>query len=394
MLSEQQKLTFLQKTDLFTHVPTQALMQISKITQEQDYPAGHILFREGDEGDSLYLIVAGEVGILKEDTLVITLAQTGACIGEMALIEESEPRSATIKITQDTTMLRISRDDFYHAMSQDFLIARGMFRVLNAKIRADLSERFNVIRQEVARQESMRMAAEVQQSLLPSEEINHPQLVTAGYCQPADSVGGDYYDYLQLSADRFAIFLGDVMGHGYHSAMLTAMTKSGLHTQIQFDSSIPAVINAINRVAEHHIQSWIYLTCCYVIIDLANQKLEFANAGHPSMLLYRAATQEIIELESQFMPLGLLPTEENTTFYGEEVAWYPGDALVLYSDGITEAGNLAEELYGDDRLREIVLASAHLSPPEIKQAILADLEVYRQGSPMGDDVTLVVAKWL
>ena len=392
MLSEQQKLKFLRKTSLFAHVSDDALLSICKITQERDYPAGHILFHEGDEGDSLYLIAEGELEVLKDETQILTLDPSDTCVGEMALIDD-EPRSATIRALTEAKLLRITREDFYPAMARDFSIVRGMFRELNERLRRDLNVQVDAIRKEVARQESMRMAAEVQQSLLPSEEIDHPRLITAGYCQPADSVGGDYYDYIQLPGECFAIFLGDVMGHGYHSAMLTAMTKSGLHTQIEFDASIPAVINAVNRVAEHHIQTWIYLTCCCVIIDLENQKLEFANAGHPSMLLYRAATQDILELASQFMPLGLLPTEAGTTYYGEEVPWHPGDVLALYSDGITEAENPEEEMYGEERLKQIFSDSASLSPSEIKDAILADLETYRQGKPAEDDVTLVVAKW-
>ena len=309
MLSEEEKLKFLKATDLFGHLTSEGLASICQIIQENDYPAGQVLFNEGDIGDSLYLVVDGEVGIIKDDIQVLALNETGTCIGEMALIDD-EPRSATVKITKDTKLIEITREDFYKAMAGDFLIAQGMFRVLSTKLRHDTSALMSAIRRDIARQESMRMAAEVQESLLPEEEIDHPRLGSAGHCQPADSVGGDYYDYIQLPEDRVAIFLGDVMGHGYHSAMLTAMTKSGLHTQIGFDHSLSEVMKAINSVAEQHIRTWIYLTCCCVIIDLQNQKLEFTNAGHPPMFLYRAATKEIIELESQFMPLGLLPTEE------------------------------------------------------------------------------------
>ena len=393
MLSEKQKSVFLQRTSLFAHVPPEALLSICKIAQEQEYPAGHVLMHEGEKGDTMYLMVDGEVEILKDNTHLMMVGGSGDCFGEMALIDD-EPRSATIRTAKPTRLLEITREDFYPAMAREFSIARGVFRELNTRIRRDLNDRLTNIRDEVAREESMRMAAEVQQSLLPSEEINHPKLTTAGYCQPAGSVGGDYYDYIPLSDGRFAIFLGEVMGHGFHSAMLTAMTKSGLHTQLQFDASIPAVMNAIHRIASYHIRTWIYLTCCYVIIDLPNRSLEFANAGHPSMLLCRGATGEITELASQFIPLGLLPTEEETTYEGETAEWRPGDLLVFYSDGITEAGNPEEELYGEERLKAIISASLSSSPDEIKQAVLADLEAYRCGTPADDDVTLVIAKFL
>jgi serine phosphatase RsbU (regulator of sigma subunit) len=111
------------------------------------------------------------------------------------------------------------------------------------------------------------------------------------------------------------------------------------------------------------------------------------------MFLYRAATKEIIELESQFMPLGLLPTEEEIIYQGEELSWYPDDVLVMYSDGITEAENPKEDMYGGDRLKDSISTSASLSPSEIQQAILADLEAHCQGQLAADDITLVVLKW-
>ena len=392
MLSEQQKSAFLQDTSLFAHVPSHALQSICEIAHEKDYPAEHILMREGDRGDTLYLMVEGEVEILKDNIPVMAFDESGICFGEMALIDD-EPRSATVRTKQPTKVLEITREDFYPAMAREFSIARGVFRELNARIRRDLNERLKNIREEVAREESMRMAAEVQQSLLPEQEIDHPQLTTAGYCKPAGSVGGDYYDYIRLPEGRWGIFLGDVMGHGYHSAMLTAMTKSALYTQIQFDASINAVMSALMRVAEQDIKTWMYLTCCYVIVQPSTQTLEFVNAGHPSMFLYRASTQEITELASQFMPLGLVEIQGETVFEGETVACGAEDVLVLYSDGITEADNPDEELYGEERLKAVISGAAKLTPEEIKQAILADLEAYRQDRAPEDDVTLVVAKF-
>ena len=237
MLSEQEKLKFLQETDLFAKIPSGELASICRITQEVDYPAEHLLCSEGDLGDSLYLLVDGEVGIIKVNTQVLTLKHHGDCIGEMALIAE-EPRSATMRTTMPTKLLVITRDDFFQAMAQKASISQGMFSVLSQKLRRDLDVQMDAIRREIAQQESMRLAAEIQQSLLPSEEIDHPRLVTAGYCQPADIVGGDYYDYIHLPRDCFAIFLGDVMGHGYHSAMLTAIGETPAAARSQFYNNI------------------------------------------------------------------------------------------------------------------------------------------------------------
>ena len=399
MLAEADKVQFLQKTELFAELPEAELKAISQIANEVAYPAGSMLFEEGDEGDSLYLIVDGKVSIIKADTEVLFLDEKGYCLGEIALID-NKPRSATVKTVKPTQFLRITRNDFFNAMVREPRIGLGLFRVLNDKIRRDLEIQMNAIRKEIAQEESMRLAAEVQQSLLPNQEISHPRVSTAGYCQPANSVGGDYYDYLELSGNRVAIFIGDVMGHGYHSAMVAAMTKSCLQTQIRFDASVPEVMNAITRVTEEDSQTFIYMTCCYLIIHPDN-RLEFANAGHPQMLLYRAEPnsgngegEEPLELKSSFLPIGISIFQPPTQYYSTEIAWHPGDLLVLYSDGITEAFNLNAEMYGLERLKDLISQKRHLSPDEIKTEILSDLQAYQQGESTNDDITLVVAKFM
>ena len=391
MLTEADKLQFLQKTELFSELPETELKSICQIANEVAYPADATLFEEGDEGDSLYLIVNGEVSIIKAGTEVLFFNEKGYCLGEIALID-NKPRSATVKTVKATQLLRITRHDFYNAMMREPRIGSGMFRVLNDKIRRDLEIQMSAIRKEIAQEESMRLAAEVQQSLLPNQEISHPCVSSAGYCQPANSVGGDYYDYLRLADNSIAIFLGDVMGHGYHSAMVAAMTKSCLQTQIPFDASVPEVMKAITRVIEDS-QTFIYMTCCYLIIH-PNNRFEFANAGHPQMLLYRGDNGEPLELESSFMPLGFPKFDEPEQYYSTEVEWHSGDLLVLYSDGITEAFNPDAEMYGLERFKALISEKRHLSPMEIKAEILSDLQAYQQDESANDDITLVVAKFL
>ena len=398
MLAEAEKLQFLQKTELFAEIPETELKSIAQIANEVTYPAGSLLFEEGDEGDSLYLIVEGKVSIIKAGTEVLFFDEKGYCLGEIALID-NKPRSATVKTVKPTQFLRITRNDFFNAMAREHRIGLGLFRVLNDKIRRDLEIQMSAVRKEIAQEESMRLAAEVQKSLLPNQEISHPCVRTAGYCQPANSVGGDYYDYMELSENRVAIFIGDVMGHGYHSAMVAAMTKSCLETQIRFDAAVPEVMKAITRVIEEDSQAFIYITCCYLIIHSDN-RLEYINAGHPQMLLYRAEPNrwnsedaEPLELESAFLPIGISFFPGPSEYHSIEVAWQPGDLLVLYSDGITEAFNPSSEMYGLERLKSLISKKRHLSPEQIKDEILADLRVHQQGKHTNDDITLVVAKF-
>ena len=391
MLTAADKLQFLQKTELFSELPETELKSICQIASEVAYPADATLFEEGDEGDSLYLMVEGEVSIIKAGTEVLFFKEKGYCLGEIALID-NKPRSATVKTMKPTQFLRITRHDFYNAMAREPRIGSGMFRVLNDKIRRDLEIQMSAIRKEIAQEESMRLAAEVQKSLLPNQEISEAYLSSAGYCRPANSVGGDYYDYLSLRDNSTAIFLGDVMGHGYHSAIVAAMTKSCLQTQIRFDATVPEVMKAISRVVEGS-QTFIYMTCCYLIIHPDN-RFEFVNAGHPEMLLYQGDNSDPLELKSAFMPVGFPNFSEAPQNYDStEAEWHPGDLLVLYSDGITEALNPDAEMYGLERFKALISEKRHLPPTEIKAEILSDLQAYQQDESTNDDITLVVAKF-
>ena len=132
-LSPEEKFDFLEHTDLCRDLPAVVVTAMCNVTEEVHYQADHMLFSEGDIGDSLYFLVDGEIQILKDDVAVFTMNQPRTCIGEMALIEESASRSATIKASTSTRMLKILRGNFLKIAQQDFQVVEGLFRILNAK---------------------------------------------------------------------------------------------------------------------------------------------------------------------------------------------------------------------------------------------------------------------
>ncbi len=386
-------LEVVRSASLFAQLDAQSagLQRICEAAREVGYAQGEVLFREGDPGDSLFLIVEGEVRILKGEVQVAELSEPGQCVGEMALITD-EPRSATVEAIAPTILLEITRQAFYLALETDRSIAQGVFRALNRKLQDNLQEMVKSARREIAREESMRMAADIQRSLLPSGEIRNAAMESAGYCQAADLVGGDFFDYLTLSDGRFALLIADVMGHSLHSAMVMAMVKSGLHTQIRFDSSIDGVLGAVDRIVEQQIGAFIFLTVAYVVLDPEMHQLEYANAGGPPMLLYRAEPGDILELASAYPPPGLLPADAECRFGGQRVSWRSGDLLVLSSDGLLEAEGLDREMYGLDRLKECLGRLSTKCAADIRSGILKDLRTFTAANPQRDDITLVVVK--
>ena len=139
-LSPEEKFDFLEHTDLCRDLSAGVVTAICNVAEEVHYQADDMLFYEGDIGDSLYFLVEGEMQILKDDVAVFTMNQPRTCIGEMALIEENATRSATVKASANTRMLRILRENFLQVAQQNFQAVEGIFRILNAKLEENLNQ--------------------------------------------------------------------------------------------------------------------------------------------------------------------------------------------------------------------------------------------------------------
>ena len=139
-LSPEEKFDFLEHTDLCRDLSAGVVTAICNVAEEVHYQADDMLFYEGDIGDSLYFLVEGEMQILKDDVAVFTMNQPRTCIGEMALIEENASRSATIKASASTRMLKILRENFLKIAQQNFQVVEGLFRILNAKLEENLKQ--------------------------------------------------------------------------------------------------------------------------------------------------------------------------------------------------------------------------------------------------------------
>ena len=232
--------------------------------------------------------------------------------------------------------------------------------------------------------------------MLPTSDLTTRYVGVSGCCRPAAHVGVDYFDYLTLGDDenKVGIIVADVMGHGFYAGLLAAMAKSCLHTQVTIDDSPGAVMEAMNRTVFHSVQTGLLMSCCYLVVDPERRKLTYTNAGHPYPFHYSAARGRLERLASTDTVLGF-PGFEDLRFRTGERDWGKGDELVLFTDGVIEAENVNEEMFGEDRLGGLILEGRDRSPSLAKERILEVLfEHTRDKEGEGDDITLVVAKGL
>lgn len=236
-------------------------------------------------------------------------------------------------------------------------------------------------------EQQLSIARDIQQALLPREFRQCPHLQVTGMNQPCQTVGGDYFDVMEFGPDRAAFLIADVSGKGLGAALLTTMLQGAL-SGMTIGRAPTDVFAHVNRFLCAHSQLERYATVFFGILD-ATGHLEYINAGHPSPLLLRDA-----EVESAFpaecYPVGLLP---DATFLSHSLSLRPGDTLVLFSDGVTEAMDPEEKEFGISRLKEVLKGRQSVPVEELQSAILAAIEEFTRGARQADDVTLLLVRY-
>lgn len=230
-------------------------------------------------------------------------------------------------------------------------------------------------------------AREVQMALLPTSFCQPEHFEVAAHSVPSRYVGGDFYDLLSLNDGRSAVILGDVSGKGISAALLAAMAQGIIQALFDNDASLSELLTSLNRVLVRKSDANRFLTLFCALVD-PDGTFTFANAGHNPAILARA-NGKIERLSTGSMLLGAF---EDAQYRPQQTKLGPGDVIVTFSDGVTEALNAANEMFGDERLERLVKSSVNLSAREIKDRIEKDVLAFTRGLPQGDDITLVVLK--
>ena len=248
-------------------------------------------------------------------------------------------------------------------------------------------------------EEELRIARQIQMSLLPRGPLDVPGLGITALCVPAREVGGDYYDVFTLHGNRIGVLIADVAGKGTSAALYMAELKGLMLSLSQIHDSPRQLLIEVNRIISSNLDSRSFITMTYVVIDLAGETMTYARAGHTPLLYLPGPAAPVTGaqvLTPSGMVLGLRidgASEKFSELLEEErVALYPGDIIVLYTDGITEAMNADSELFGDQRLSQIVEEHGHLESGELRERILREIEAFVGGADQHDDMTMILMK--
>jgi sigma-B regulation protein RsbU (phosphoserine phosphatase) len=234
----------------------------------------------------------------------------------------------------------------------------------------------------------LEVARQVQLELLPPADPKLDCYDISAYNFPTEEVSGDYYDWVRIYDDQIGLVIADVSGKGVPAALLMAFLRASIRAATHIGYAPHISMAKVNYLLWESIERNQFVTAFYGILDASNDSLSYTNAGHnPALLL--DAQGNVRFLERGGVPLGMF---KDTRYHEYYLTIEPGDLLVLYTDGVTEAQNPEGEEFGRDRLANSVTKAAHLSARELITAVHKDVIDWTQGGGMTDDATFFVIK--
>lgn len=300
---------------------------------------------------------------------VVPLVVQGRSVGTM-LIDSRRPRSLS---DEELNLLQL--------MANQAAIA-----IENARLHQEEIERQRM-------EDELAVGRQIQLGLLPAQPPQADGWDFAAVYRPSQQVGGDFYDYFKLAGDphQLGLVIADVSGKGVPAALFMALSRSIIRTKSMSGRHPAGVLRRANTLIYKDARSKLFVTAFYATLDLRTGWLAFSNAGHNWPLHLEAATGQIRDLVARGTLMGAF---ENIELEEKEIGLVPGDVVVFYTDGITEAMNKNEALFGETRLRQVIAAHPQAGAQQLLDAILGAIEEFTGSTPQSDDMTVLIVKRL
>lgn len=404
-------LNLLARIPFFTALPPDELDRLVAEMDVVNLNSGDILFREGDPGEHLYVVVSGELEILMapytDDELILNLLHAGEYLGEMSLIQPGGLRTASARARGDVVLLSMSRDQFRDLLQRHPELSSTMVNVLSQRLDntnvstfRDLTEKNRQLQQAFdelkAAQElliekerlerELKVAADIQMSILPDILPVHEKFDFGGRILPARQVGGDFYDIFVLGPDKLGVLIGDVADKGVPSAIFMARAHALIIAEADSVTSPGEVLRMANRHITRLEKSTQFVTALYGVLDTNTGEFSYARAGHePPLLLHEEGNVHRLP-HKPGMALGLwenLILDEYSLFLPQ------GSLLLMFTDGMTDCRSPKGEPFGLERIKTTMARLWSVTAQSSCDQLFDTLMMYQSGSKQDDDVTLV-----
>lgn len=413
--------------------PELSLGEIFSDLPETVLPVDAALLRQGEKSEHAYYLKSGSVSVLAENKFgTVTLARIDApqLIGEIGVLA-ALPRTATIRATTDVTVVKISDAQLLDIGTRNpalllMVIAQlgrqidavnktvGLYTTALAALEerkfdpailealahpppqlAEFSSAFQRFARQISdkrrQQDELAGAAIIQKSFLPKQaalKVVASRIDLHAAMRPARDVGGDFYDYFMLDADRLAICIGDICGKGISASIFMSVVITTLRTAAREERDVAAIMARANAILSRDNAACMFATVFFAIVDLKSGRVDYCNCGHNPPYLLDGSGQ-MRSLVATGLPMGL---------YGEiaprsaETSLQTGDMLVLFTDGVTEAMNTRNEEFGEDALASALAGKQVGGSAQVVSDVFAAVDHFASGTEQADDITLLVLK--
>lgn len=401
---------------LFANLPHSEIKFLSETLVESDFRPGEIVLDEGSPPEYVYLILEGEVEIVKSlgttDERVLGREKQGEILGEMSMFSKSGARTASARASSPLRLLRITFDQFDTVLHRHPPLAYDMLRLYSGRLEAsedmtiqDLREKNHqltlayqelkdaqaaMIEKEKLEHE-LELASHIQRDILPDGVPSYPGFDFGALMIPARLVGGDFYDFIPLSDHQVGVVVGDVCDKGMPAALFMALTYASIRAEAMRQSSPGSTLRAVNDHLLAINRSDMYVTLLYGVLDVAAHTFTYARAGHPEPLLLDGHHQPVAMEKSLGQPIGLF---DSPAIDEQQVAIPPEGTMVLFSDGLSET---IEGTQDSPRLPDLCTSILNENNPGAQAFCTQLWQTVNGTAPVSliqDDFTVVVFKTL
>ena len=406
----------LARTPLFKGLPEDEISQLSETLRVLEIPPNTVLFQEGEVGDRFYIIIQGQIEVIKAigtpEERLIGLRGPGEFVGELSLINRAGLRTASVRSLGPAHLWEMSHEEFDDLLHRQPLMTFELINVLSERLTnahdstiKDLQEKnfeltqayeelkaaqAQIIEKERLERE-LQVAFEIQTSILPQSLPELKGYDFGALMVPARAVGGDFYDIVPLSSNKVGIIIGDVADKGVPSAIFMAQTHALLYAMAKLDTTPTQVLLHVNDLLLKIGESSLFVTVLYGVLDRTTNEFAYARAGHELPIIINAEGKTDIAPYEQGQLMGIL---DDLVLDEQIISCPPGGTILLYTDGVIDARHSNGESFGMERLldvtRKIHPGSAQDQCDQLWQ-ILCD---FQSKDAQEDDVTIVVVKSL
>jgi serine phosphatase RsbU (regulator of sigma subunit) len=399
---------------LFKGLPAEEISHLVATLSESDFPGGKVLFHEGHSDDKFYILLEGQVEVVKSlgkpEERILGLREAGNLLGEMSLFSKDGRHTASVRSLTPLRLLKVTHAELDALLHRQPQLAYEIIRLLSRRLEEsenitilDLKEKNQrlveayeelksaqeqIIEKEKLEKE-LEISRQIQQSILPETLPGLPGYEFGALMIPARAVGGDFYTFFKLGRDRLGIVVGDVSDKGVPAALFMALSYSLIRAEAVRAGS---PVQALRKVNQHLLQMnslSMFVTLVYAILDCSSGEFRFARAGHPSPYPLDGEGRLMDVPVSFSQALGLFdtpPIDEQC------IHLPPGGTLLLYSDGVTETMDSQGAEFGLDRLYRSMTANCTNTAQEICGQLWKDVQAHGGDLPQQDDFTTVVVK--